>query len=117
MKQGIHPKYYPEAKVTCACGATWTTGSTLPELKTDVCGKCHPFYTGQLQRIVDSAGQVERFTKRVELSQELQTLEQKRAVAREERRKARQLVEIVEDEQVEPIEGLAEQPTEDAAEE
>ena len=117
MKQGIHPKYYPEAKVTCACGATWTTGSTLPELKTDVCGECHPFFTGQLQRIVDTAGQVERFTKRVERAQELQTLEQERAVTREERRKARQLVEIVEDDQVEPIEGLAEQPTRDAAEE
>ena len=68
MKADIHPKYYPNAKVTCSCGATWFTGSTLPELRTDVCSNCHPFYTGE-QRIVDTAGQVERFMKRLERRQ------------------------------------------------
>jgi large subunit ribosomal protein L31 len=64
MKQGIHPKYYPEAQVICSCGNTWTTGSTAEVIRTDVCSNCHPFYTGE-QRIVDSAGQVDRFMKRL----------------------------------------------------
>jgi large subunit ribosomal protein L31 len=64
MKQGIHPKYYPDAKVTCSCGATWTTGSTVELLRTDVCSSCHPFFTGE-QRIIDTAGQVDRFHKRI----------------------------------------------------
>ncbi len=68
MKANIHPKYYPNARVTCSCGATWTTGSTVPEIRTDVCSTCHPFYTGE-QRIVDTAGQVERFMKRLERRQ------------------------------------------------
>jgi large subunit ribosomal protein L31 len=65
MKQDIHPKYYPEAKVTCACGNTWTTGSTLKAINTDVCSKCHPFFTGE-QRIVDSEGQVDRFYRKLD---------------------------------------------------
>lgn len=65
MKADIHPKYYPNATVICSCGNTWTTGSTVPEIRTDVCNVCHPFYTGE-QRIVDSAGQVDRFRKRLE---------------------------------------------------
>lgn len=64
MKSNIHPTYYPEARVICSCGNTWTTGSTVPEIRTDVCSKCHPFYTGE-QRIVDTAGQVDRFMKRL----------------------------------------------------
>ncbi len=65
MKDGIHPKYYPEAKVICSCGATWTTGSTVEVLRTDVCSSCHPFFTGE-QRIIDTAGQVDRFQKRMQ---------------------------------------------------
>jgi large subunit ribosomal protein L31 len=65
MKEKIHPKYYPEATVTCACGNSWTTGATLEVVRTDVCSACHPFYTGE-QRIVDTAGQVERFMRRLE---------------------------------------------------
>lgn len=65
MKEGIHPVWYPEAKVQCACGNSWTTGSTIPEIRTDVCSDCHPFYTGE-QRIVDTEGQVDRFMKRLE---------------------------------------------------
>jgi large subunit ribosomal protein L31 len=106
MKSGIHPKYYPQATVTCACGNSWVTGSTLPEIKTDICSACHPYFTGQMQRIVDSAGQVERFSRRLETARQLATEQEERARGREERRKARQLVEIVEDEEVEPIEGL-----------
>ena len=71
MKADIHPKYCPEAVVRCACGNTWTTGSTVPEVRTDVCSACHPFFTGE-QRIVDSEGRVDRFyrrLRRVQLSQ------------------------------------------------
>lgn len=64
MKEQIHPKWYPEALVTCACGNTWTVGATVPEIRTDVCSACHPFYTGE-QRIVDTEGQVDRFMKRL----------------------------------------------------
>ena len=63
MKTGIHPKYVV-ATVTCACGHTWQTMSTKEVLKTDLCSNCHPFYTGE-QRIVDTAGQVERFMRRM----------------------------------------------------
>lgn len=65
MREGIHPKWFPDAKVTCACGNTWTVGSTRPTISTDVCSACHPFYTGE-QRIVDTEGQVDRFMKRLE---------------------------------------------------
>ena len=65
MKPDIHPKYF-EAKVHCgSCGTEWTVGSTRPELRVDVCGNCHPFFTGK-QTIIDTAGQVERFQKRLE---------------------------------------------------
>ncbi len=64
MKPGIHPKYV-ESTVTCACGNSWTTKSTRAQLRTDVCSQCHPFYTGE-QRIVDTAGQVERFMRRMQ---------------------------------------------------
>jgi len=64
MRKDIHPTYYPEAKVVCSCGNTWTTGSTSEMIRTDVCSKCHPFFTGE-QRIVDTAGQVDRFMRRL----------------------------------------------------
>jgi large subunit ribosomal protein L31 len=67
MKTGIHPNYV-EATVTCACGNSWVTRSTKPTLRTDLCNVCHPFYTGE-QRIVDTAGQVERFMRRVEVAE------------------------------------------------
>ncbi len=69
MKQGIHPTYYPDAKVICACGNTWTTGSTRKEIHTDVCSKCHPFFTGE-QRIVDTEGQVDRFYRKLQARQQ-----------------------------------------------
>jgi large subunit ribosomal protein L31 len=66
MKSNIHPKWFPEAKITClACGTVWTVGSTRPTLQVDVCSNCHPFYTGE-QRIVDTEGRVDRFMKRLE---------------------------------------------------
>lgn len=64
MKKDIHPKYYPNAQVVCACGNTWTVGATVPLIRTDVCSRCHPFFTGE-QRIVDAEGQVDRFRTRL----------------------------------------------------
>jgi len=60
MKKDIHPTYYPDCKVTCACGASFTTGSTKKELKVELCSACHPFYTGK-QKLVDTARRVEKF--------------------------------------------------------
>lgn len=62
MKQGIHPTWYPEAKISCVCGNAFTTGSTLPEIRVELCALCHPFYTGT-QKLVDTQGQVDRFVK------------------------------------------------------
>jgi large subunit ribosomal protein L31 len=65
VKEGIHPTFYTDAIVVCgSCGTTWHTGATKKEVHVDVCSNCHPFFTGT-QRIVDTAGQVERFTKRL----------------------------------------------------
>jgi large subunit ribosomal protein L31 len=69
MKKEIHPTYFPEAKVTCACGNSWKTGSTQEEIRTDICSNCHPFYTGE-QRIVDTEGQVDRFMKKLQAREE-----------------------------------------------
>ena len=65
MKEKIHPKYM-EAQVICSCGSTFTTGSTQPVLKVELCSKCHPFFTGE-RRIVDTAGRVERFKRRYKI--------------------------------------------------
>ena len=60
MKKDIHPQYFPDAKVTCACGAIFAVGSTKSEFNIEICSNCHPFYTGA-DKIVDTAGRVERF--------------------------------------------------------
>ncbi len=79
MKESIHPTWYPEARVICACGNTWTTGATQAEIRTDICSACHPFYTGE-QRIVDTEGQVDRFYKRLSvLTAKRQEAEQRAA--------------------------------------
>jgi large subunit ribosomal protein L31 len=64
MKKDLHPKYHPAAKVVCACGNSFTTGSTVEEIHVEICSNCHPFYTGK-QKLVDTAGRVDRFNKRL----------------------------------------------------
>lgn len=66
MKNDIHPKYF-QTTVTCACGESFTTGSTRKDIRVEICSKCHPMYTGK-QRIIDSGGQVDKFKKRFEQS-------------------------------------------------
>jgi len=63
MKTNIHPEWYPEARVVCACGNTFTTGSTQEEIRVEICSVCHPFFTGQ-QKFIDSLGRVEKFQKK-----------------------------------------------------
>ena len=60
MKQAIHPQYFADCKVTCACGNKFTTGSTLNHIEVEVCNKCHPFFTGQ-QKFVDIKGRIDKF--------------------------------------------------------
>lgn len=69
MKQNIHPTWYTSAKVVCACGNTFTTGSTIDSIRVEICSKCHPFFTGQ-QKFVDTLGQVERFQQKTKKAEE-----------------------------------------------
>lgn len=98
MKKGVHPEWYPNAKVICACGNTFTTGATQPEIRTDVCSACHPFFTGE-QRIVDTAGQVERFMRRLEKGEEVRSdVKEQRKAAREKREGKKKIKVVFEDE-------------------
>ncbi len=67
MKTKGHPKWHPDARVTCACGATFTTGSTAPSISVEVCSTCHPLWTGQ-QKFLDTAGRVEKFNQRAAMA-------------------------------------------------
>lgn len=69
MKEGIHPIYCHDTIVKCACGNSFTTGSTKTELRVEICSKCHPFYTGK-QKIMDTGGRVERFMKKFNIKEE-----------------------------------------------
>jgi large subunit ribosomal protein L31 len=71
MKKGIHPTYYEDAVIRCACGNEIVTGSTKKEMRVEVCSSCHPFYTGQLKRaVVDTGGRVEKFRKKYDWKEE-----------------------------------------------
>lgn len=81
MKSDLHPEWFPDAKVTCACGETFTTGSTLSAIRVEICSKCHPLYTGT-QKFVDTLGQVERFIKKEEESKVKRAIVEKIKLAR-----------------------------------
>lgn len=87
MKKDLHPTYYPEAKVICACGNTFTTGSTVAEIKTEICSACHPFYTGK-QKLLDTARRVEKFAAKLESKVEARNKKAKRD-ARDKAREAK----------------------------
>jgi len=65
MKKNVHPQWYPQTKVTCVCGASFTTGSTKPEIHADICSQCHPFFTGEM-KFVDTQGRIEKFKSKQE---------------------------------------------------
>jgi large subunit ribosomal protein L31 len=73
MKKEIHPKYHDNAKVICACGNSFTVGSTVPEIHIELCSVCHPFYTGK-QKLVDTAGRVDKFKQRAAKKTEIAKL-------------------------------------------
>lgn len=77
MKKDIHPTYYPEAKVTCACGNVIVAGSIKKELRTEICSACHPFYTGK-QKLVDTAGRVDKFRAKMIKAKEIKESEKER---------------------------------------
>lgn len=77
MKTDIHPTYYTDATVTCACGNTWKTGSTKKEMRIEICSNCHPFFSGEQAQIVDIEGQVDRFYKKLQARQDY--VEEKKA--------------------------------------
>lgn len=72
MKSDIHPQWYPAAKVSCACGNTFTVGAAKPEIKVDICAKCHPFFTGEM-KYVDTLGRVERFQQKQQVGAKMAT--------------------------------------------
>lgn len=72
MKANIHPQYFDQAKVICACGNRFTTGSTLEEIRVELCNKCHPFYTGE-QRFVDSASRIQKFQNKQNIAKQYLT--------------------------------------------
>lgn len=89
MKQGIHPTYYAEATISCACGAILTTGSTVESMHTEICALCHPLYTGK-KKVIDTTGRVDRFKKMTEKTQAKQVA----------RKKAPEVAEAKEDKKV-----------------
>ena len=89
MQTQIHPKWYPEARVTCACGNSFVVGATVPEIKVEVCYNCHPFYTGQM-KYVDTAGRVEAFKTR-------QMGAVKKVVSKSEKRRLKHMKKIQEE--------------------
>ena len=94
MKKEIHPNYFPECKVSCVCGNTFTTGSTEKEIKVELCSDCHPFYTGK-QKLVDSARRVEKFETKLKTSGEVSKDKKGKKTKREERAKERAKKEVV----------------------
>jgi len=95
MKDGIHPKYYPNAKVTCTCGNTFTVGSTLSEIQVEICSKCHPFFTGEM-KFVDTQGRVEKFqAKQTQAQQYLQKKKTKKATKEKEEQRPQTLKEML----------------------
>jgi large subunit ribosomal protein L31 len=85
MKKGIHPQYFDDAKIKCACGAEFVVGSTVAKMQVEICSNCHPYYTGK-EKLVDTAGRVDKFKERVEAAKELKnkkTKELKNAESKE----------------------------------
>lgn len=98
MKAAIHPQWYSDAKVSCACGNSFTVGSTKEEIRVEICGKCHPFFTGEM-KFVDTLGRVERFQQKQEKAKEqasvLAAKKQKKADQEQVRREQKSLKDML----------------------
>lgn len=86
MKANIHPTYYPEAQVICACGNKFTVGSTQPVIHVELCNKCHPFYTGE-QRFVDSASRIQKFQSKQVAAKQYQSTKSKKVEEKKQKDK------------------------------
>ena len=87
MKEKIHPTWYPEAKVHCACGNAFTTGSTLKDISVEICAACHPLFTGQ-QKLIDTAGRVDKFHQRAAVAEKKRLEAAERQATREAKKAA-----------------------------
>jgi len=86
MKTGIHPTYYKNVTITCACGASFLTGSTRDDIHVEVCSACHPFYTGK-QKLMDTAGRVDKFRAKMEASKKMKEAAAKKAESKKSEEK------------------------------
>jgi large subunit ribosomal protein L31 len=94
MKKDIHPKYHDKVNVLCSCGHAFETGSTMPEIKTELCSACHPFYTGK-QKLIDTARRVEKFTARSKAKDDMSDLRKGKKVKRAEKAEKKTSKEVV----------------------
>jgi large subunit ribosomal protein L31 len=94
MKKDIHPKYHNDCQVSCVCGNAFTTGSTEPAIKVELCGACHPFYTGK-QKLVDASRRVEKFSAKVKAQEEISKSRKGKKVKAAKRAETRSSKEIV----------------------
>lgn len=88
MKATIHPKWYPAASVSCACGNTFTVGATVDTIKVEICSKCHPFFTGEM-KFVDTMGRVERFQKKQAVGKQMSATISDKKKKKKDREEAR----------------------------
>ena len=93
MKAGIHPQYFDDCKVTCVCGAAYTTGATVAEIHVEICSKCHPFFTGEM-KYIDTLGRVEKFEKRQKVAKEIKSKKIESVTEKEERKRPESLKEM-----------------------
>jgi len=100
MKKDIHPKYYSDCIVTCACGNTFVTGSTKKEIKVEVCAACHPFFTGE-QKFVDTEGRVDKFIRKRKKRKAVKEAKEKRKQAEKSQVRPTNLKELLEEEKSE----------------
>lgn len=92
--RGVHPQFYENAKVTCVCGHTFTTGSTQKEIHVEICAACHPFFTGEM-KYVDVQGRVEKFEKQRQKAAKIKKLQQKRKRKKKEQKQPQTLKEAL----------------------
>jgi large subunit ribosomal protein L31 len=98
MKKAIHPTYYKDAVVACACGNTFTTGSTKQQIHVDICSACHPFFTGKM-KFIDTLGRVEKFAKKMQAAKSQKYVKKSERLAQKEQKekaKPRSLKEMIE---------------------
>lgn len=94
MKPKLHPKYYSNTKVICACGNTFTTSSTLKEIQVEICNVCHPFYTGEM-KLIDTQGRIEKFQSKQKKAKKLAHLSKKKATIKKAKERPSSLKEML----------------------